>query len=67
MKTKKLKGERRGGEGEWGKALTERDVEDEEGIRVSDVWRPRSPEVRHREMGEGRRKRSVLGFWRIRE
>ncbi|RWW85321.1 hypothetical protein BHE74_00005989 [Ensete ventricosum] len=62
MKTKKLKGERRGGEGEWGKALTERDVEDEEGIRVSDVWRPRSPEVRHREMGEGGTEPSRLGF-----
>ena len=62
MKTKKLQGERRGAEGEWGKTLTERDVEDEEGIRVSDVRRPRSPEVRHRKMGQGRRNRSGFGF-----
>ena len=28
-------------------ANTESDVEDEEGVGVSDVWRARSPKVRH--------------------
>ena len=56
-------------------ANTESDVEDEEGVGVSDVWRARSPKVRHLDfclcLCEIERKREwrrdlVLGFRNLR-